>query len=176
PAERAGRRGDHHNLRDILFDDRPDNRRGDRGVLESLFGEIEVGARPNQQGDRVGIIQRGGFVLLSGNHARLEHFVRTALLRVGDVYLRLGGLHVRVGLIVLILDVARIYLRDQIARLHRGASLHGHPRDQTGGLGLDLDDVDRLNDAVRLRVDDDVAPADRGRRDGRTLDLVATAR
>ena len=64
----------------------------------------------------------------------------------------------------------------QIARLDVRAGLDRHLRDDAGRLRFDFDDGDRLDHAVRLRIDDDVAARDDGGLHGRRLLLLRARR
>ena len=73
-----------------------------------------------------------------------------------------------VRLVVLVLHVARVDLRQQVAGLDRRADLDRHAHDLPRGLRLHLDQVDRLDRSGRLDRDGDVSPLDRrGARLGR---------
>ena len=98
----------------------------------------------------------------------LEQVIRTLLLRLGHLQLRLGGAHIGERLIVLVLHVTGVELDDEIARLDQRARLDRHLRDLPRGLRLHLDDVDRLDRAGGRRIDDDVPTFHRrGRESGR---------
>jgi len=95
-------------------------------------------------------------------------------LLLGDLQLRLRRLQIRFGLIVLVLDVARIDLHEEGARLHEVSRLDRHLRDEARCLGLHFDDIDRLDGAGGLGVDDDRAPRnDRGLHEWRFVPIAA---
>ena len=148
-------------------------RRLDRRVLERLLGEIEVGAvRDHDVGLRGLVAHRDLLELLRRDDARLEHFLIALLVALGDRQLRLGGVERRLGLVVSVLHVARVDLDDQVARIEARACFDGHLGDDARRLRFDFDDGDRLDHAIRLRVDDDVATRNVGGLHGRRLGLA----
>ncbi len=165
-ADGAGRGRDHHAQRHRFFNNGADDGGGDGGVFETLLGEVEVGALTDYRCIGVGEVQCRRFMFLSGDDLLREHVVRTLLLRLGHAELCLGRVQVRLRLVELVLHVAGVDLDDEVPDSHGRSRLDRHARDQAAGLGLHLDDVDRFHDAVGLRVDDDIAARDRGRRNG----------
>jgi hypothetical protein len=81
---------------------------------------------------------------------------------LSDIEARLGGVEVGLGLIELVLHIARVELHDEIARPDDGAGLDRHLDDLARRARLDLDDVDRLDLAGGFSSHDDVAALDHG--------------
>ena len=135
----------------------------------ALLGEVEVRLRRDDVRFRLLVVHRDLLEFLRRDDARLEHFLIALLVALGDRQLRLGGVERRFGLVVPVLHVARVDLDDQIAGIDARAGLDGHLGDDAGRLRFDFDDGDRLDHAIRLRVDDDVATRNGGGLHGRRL-------
>ena len=112
-------------------------------------------------------------MFLRGDDFLHEHFVGALLLRCGHAEFGLRRDQVCLRLVVLVLHIAGVDLDDEVSRTHQRARLHRHACDLAAGLGLHFHDVDRLDDAVGLRVNDDVAARDR--RGGDAADLGRSA-
>ena len=104
---------------DRLLDDRAGDRRAHRRVLEPLLGDVERWcARGSTGACALAIVELRRLVLLRGDDALLEQLVGALLLRLRDLELRLGGVEIGLGLIVLVLHVARLELHEQLAGLY----------------------------------------------------------
>jgi hypothetical protein len=160
---------------DVLLDDRAVGDGAYGGVGQRLRGDVEVGLLANDGGLGALVGEPGLLVLLRRDHLGVQHFVAALLLRRGDLELRLGRVEIGGGLAVLLLHRLGVDLGEEVAGLHVGARLHGHDHDHARGLGPDLHDDDRLDGAVRLGRDDDVAPLDRLGLDGGRLVPCGTA-
>src|SRR5262249_4636075 len=118
---------------------------------------------------------RRTFMLECGDDAGLEEVVLPLLVGVGGVHSDFGGVERGLLQVDAILRVAWIDLNEEVAGFDEGASLDGHLEDGPASLGLHFDDGDRLDDAGRLGVDDDIAVGHDRRLHYRRLALVARA-
>ena len=148
---------------------------GHASIVEALLRQIDVGLGANQRGVRTAKIEHRGLVLLRRDDFRGEHVVGPLRLQLRDVVLRLRGVEIGLRLVELVLDVAGVDLDEQIARLDHRAGFDRQLGDHARRLRLDLDDVDRLDDARRLRVDDDIAALNGRHLNGGRLVLLAGA-
>ena len=173
-AYRPRCRSDDGSLGDALVDHSACGGRLHRGVLQLLPGKIQIGVGIHDAGLRGFIIHGNLFVLLRRDDARLVHLLVSFLVTLRHGELGLRGVELRLGLVVPVLDVARVDLDDQVTGIHVRAGFDGHLGDDSGGFGLHLDDGDRLDHPVCRCVDDDVATSHSGGLDGGRLKLFRT--
>src|SRR5262245_17090437 len=171
-AHGARRTGDDGSDGHRLVDDRAFSGGLHRRFLERLLREIEVSARLDDVRLRGLVRNCRVLVFLWRYDACLEEILIALTIALGDGEARLGRIERGLHLVVFVLDVARVDLHDQVAGVDLRARFHRHLGDDARRLGLHFDDRDRLDHAVRLRIDDDVASRDHGSLHGRRLLLL----